>query len=156
MKVGITGHQSLPDAALEFATARVNELLDVWSEPHGLTALAAGSDQLFARCLLSRGCNYDLIVPSVDYRETFQDPASLRGYDELAAQADAVTELPYPKNSEAAFLCAGLIIAERSDIMVAIWDGEPARGLGGTADVVTYCRKIGTALEVIWPPGVKR
>ncbi len=32
----------------------------------------------------------------------------------------------------------GLVVVERCDLLLAIWDGHPAHGLGGTADIVAY------------------
>ena len=51
---------------------------------------------------------------------------------------------------------AGKAIAERSDLVLAVWDGRPAGGLGGTADVVKYARERGTTVAVIWPDGCAR
>ena len=45
---------------------------------------------------------------------------------------------------------------DRSSVLVAVWDGQPARGLGGTADVVAYARQRGVPMEVIWPQGATR
>jgi hypothetical protein len=45
---------------------------------------------------------------------------------------------------------------DRSSVLVAVWDGQPARGLGGTADVVAYARQRGVPMEVIWPRGATR
>jgi hypothetical protein len=47
-------------------------------------------------------------------------------------------------------------VVEASELLVAVWDGEPARGLGGTADVVAYAREGAIPVEVIWPEGATR
>ena len=38
----------------------------------------------------------------------------------------------------------------------AVWDGEPARAYGGTADVVAEARKRGIPVTIIWPEGASR
>ncbi len=38
----------------------------------------------------------------------------------------------------------------------AVWDGQPARGYGGTADVVACARDNGLPVRVIWPDGACR
>jgi len=43
---------------------------------------------------------------------------------------------------------AGEKIVEEADIVVAVWDGKPAAGLGGTADIVEYARELEKPL--IW------
>jgi hypothetical protein len=41
-------------------------------------------------------------------------------------------------------------------VLVAVWDGQPSRGLEGTADVVAYANQRGVPVEVIWPEGATR
>jgi hypothetical protein len=41
---------------------------------------------------------------------------------------------------ERAFLEAGKIIVELSDMMFAVWDGKQAEGQGGTGDVVNLAQ----------------
>jgi hypothetical protein len=43
-----------------------------------------------------------------------------------------------------------------ADQLVAVWDGLPARGYGGTADVVAAARRRGMPVVVVWPPGARR
>ena len=45
---------------------------------------------------------------------------------------------------------------DHADILVAVWDGLPARAYGGTADVINYAHTIGKPVEVIWPEGASR
>jgi hypothetical protein len=42
------------------------------------------------------------------------------------------------------------------DRLVAVWDGLPARGVGGTAEVVADARELGLPVEVVWPAGAWR
>jgi hypothetical protein len=42
----------------------------------------------------------------------------------------------------------GRIVIEQSDLLIAIWDGEEARGRGGTASVVQDARE--RQLPVVW------
>lgn len=35
----------------------------------------------------------------------------------------------------------------------AVRDGKPARGIGGTADIVSYARQNGIPVAVLWPEG---
>ncbi len=45
---------------------------------------------------------------------------------------------------------------DRADRLFAVWDGKPARGYGGTADVVSEARKRGLPVTIIWPEGATR
>ena len=44
----------------------------------------------------------------------------------------------------------------KADRLFAVWDGQPARGYGGTADVVAEARARGIPVTVIWPEGATR
>ncbi|MDP9110532.1 MAG: hypothetical protein M3M96_02725, partial [Candidatus Eremiobacteraeota bacterium] len=59
--------------------------------------------------------------------------------------------LPYDAPTGEAFLAAGKYLVENSDILFAVWDGEPSRGIGGTADVVSYARSAGRHIVRINP-----
>ena len=71
-------------------------------------------------------------------------------------RAAEVEQLAFDEPSEEAFLAAGRRVAEECDWLIAAWDGEPSRGLGGTADVVAYAGQIGKRVEVVWPKGLRR
>ena len=45
---------------------------------------------------------------------------------------------------------------DQAERTFAVWDGKPARGYGGTADVVAEARDRGTPVTVIWPEGATR
>ena len=72
--------------------------------------------------------------------------------DELLARADAVTELDGLRGSaaleEKAYLQAGIMTIMQSDFVVAIWDGEEARGVGGTAMIKEEALAVGKL--VVW------
>jgi hypothetical protein len=53
-------------------------------------------------------------------------------------------------------MAASEFMIDHADELYAVWDGQPARGHGGTADVVTYARQRGVSVRVIWPEGAER
>jgi hypothetical protein len=59
--------------------------------------------------------------------------------------------LAFASPSEQAFWTAGRQIVDGSDLLIAIWDGQEARGLGGTGDVVSYALDAGHAVLHIDP-----
>ena len=40
-------------------------------------------------------------------------------------------------------------IVDASDVMIAIWDGKLSQGLGGTGDIVEYCRQLGKPMAIV-------
>jgi hypothetical protein len=49
------------------------------------------------------------------------------------------------------YLECGLATVEEADLMIAVWDEEPSRGTGGTADVVAHARNFGRPLILLHP-----
>jgi len=139
MKVGITGHQNIgSDETVKWVTNILTAYINSISIESGITSLAIGADQLFAHFLQHRNIPYTVIIPCDNYEQTFSDTASLQNYQALLDASFNDFHLPFHEPTEAAFYQAGKEIVDRSDMMIAIWDGQPAKGLGGTGDIVTY------------------
>src|SRR5436190_23113300 len=155
--VGMTGHQGLPPRTAELVAAALRDKLAGYgSGLIGVTMLGPGADQLFARIVLELGGSLYVVVPATKYHDGFEDPAARRGYDELFARAGEVERLGHTDSTEQAHMDGGRTVVDRSSLLVAVWDGQPARGFGGTADVVAYARERGIPVEVVWPEGATR
>ena len=101
--------------------------------------LADGADQIAAQAAIERGWKLQAVLPFVreEYARDFEheDPAQV--FDDLLARADCVLELPGSRADEpAAYLLAGRATVAHCDILIALWDGAPPRGRGGTAEIV--------------------
>ncbi|WP_410644247.1 hypothetical protein [Amycolatopsis sp. lyj-346] len=154
--IGISGHQNLPDIARRHAERDIRTLLAQQNGPvTGLSSLAAGADHLFAGLLLAAGHRLHAVIPCRGYADTF-NPADLTVYQKLRGAAAEVTELAFAEPSEAAFDAAGKYVVEHCNLLVAVWDGQPAHGLGGTGDAVAHARELGRDVLISWPEGVRR
>ncbi|GHO85247.1 hypothetical protein [Dictyobacter formicarum] len=139
MKIGITGHQHLgSEATITWLWDVVDKLIHQYHVDFGITSLAIGADQLFAEILRKANIPYMAIIPSDDYETTFQNRNDLAHYQGLIRTASTQITLPFEKANETAFYEAGKQVVQRSDMLFAIWDGLPAKGLGGTGDIVQY------------------
>lgn len=154
-RIGVTGHQDLPVTAIDLITQGIRDILAQYDHVVGYSSLAAGADQLFAVEVLSRGGQLHAVVPSAGYETTLDgDAAEL--YTRLLAAACDTTQLAFSAPGEPAYEAAGQWVAERSEVLIAVWDGLPARGRGGTADTVAYARELDREVRVIWPDGMTR
>ncbi len=144
MMVGITGHQDLGSA--EDVAWVTRELRAIVARPDltsGVMSLAVGADQLFAALLSEQGKPFIVVQPCLQYESTFQRTEDLASYRALLDTASRVVVMPFVEPSEEAFWEAGKYVVDTSDYIVAVWNGQPARGLGGTGDVVRYCLEQG-------------
>lgn len=156
-RIGVTGHRGIPQEA----RAHVREAIDtalhrVEGSLEALSSLAVGADQLFAGLALARGAELTVVIPSEDYEDCFTDAAELARYRDLKERAAREVRLGHPHSTDEAYYAAGAYIADHCDLLLAVWDGRPARGLGGTGDIVAYARGLGRPVTVIWRDGVER
>ncbi|HXM57394.1 MAG TPA: hypothetical protein VOB72_18495 [Candidatus Dormibacteraeota bacterium] len=157
-RVGGTGHRLLPAATARLVEPALRELLGRCAGADGLvgvTLLDDGADLLFAQAILALGGALEVVLPASRYRDGLP-VHSLGAFDELLARATRIRRLPYVESTSEAHMAAGQVLVERADVVIAVWDGRPARGVGGTGDVVAYARARGVPVEVIWPPGASR
>jgi hypothetical protein len=154
--IGVTGHRTLSDLTRQLVFDAVKNELRSIPRPMVVTSLAAGADQLSASAALEVGARLSVIVPARNYISSFSADVDASNYQMLLSQAAEVKHMPYEEPSEEAYLAAGQEVVDLTDTLFAIWDGLPARGLGGTADVVRYARSVGRRVVVIWPRGSAR
>lgn len=155
--LGISGHRGLPSQTQKLVDGALRDALvpHAGSDLVGISCLAGGPDQLFARAVLDLGGALEVVVPAEHYRDGLE-PEEQDGYDELIATAAHIERLAFVESTSEAHLAAGQTIVDRCDLLFAVWDGQPSRGLGGTADTVAYARDRGVPVTVVWPQGATR
>lgn len=138
----MTGHRLLaphPDlpAAVDAALAAIE---DRRPGPRGLVSgFAEGADELVAARALQRGWTLHALLPLAPeaFAEDMERPGDYRELLARAATVETVTpELPRPD----CYRAAGLALLDRSDELVAVWNGSDARGTGGTGEIVAEAR----------------
>ncbi|MGW5849519.1 hypothetical protein ACWFQ8_16455 [Streptomyces sp. NPDC055254] len=156
-RIGVTGHRSIPDELLAHVESSLWAVLEAHEGPlEALSSLAEGADQLFAAIALEHGADLTVVIPSGDYEESFEDAGALARYQRLKHRATQEVRMDFTRSTDEAYYAAGTFIAGSCDRLVAVWDGLPARGHGGTAEIVAYARALGKPVTVIWREGVTR
>lgn len=151
-RVGFTGHQHRPGVSWVWVRAELESTIGNLGEPIiGLTCLAAGADQIFAEVILQLRGSLEAVVPFDTYPETFASEQDRTRFVRLLGQAVRRVDLHLCGSVEENYLAAGRFIVDRSQLLIAVWDREPAKGLGGTADIVRYARDQERILYVIDP-----
>ncbi|MGA9993895.1 MAG: hypothetical protein WBP93_00710 [Pyrinomonadaceae bacterium] len=140
MRIGITGHQRLKEPARwGWVKQELDRLLSSLTPPLiGITSLAVGADQLFANAVLQHGGSLEILIPFVGYESTFSEERDRQEYIRLLRHALKHEVLEKYGSDEEAYLASGKRMVDQSELLVAVWDGMPAAGLGGTGDVVSY------------------
>jgi hypothetical protein len=156
-RLAFTGHRGLPDDVerlIDDALRTELERFDA-TELVGYSSLADGADTLFAQAILDLGGRLVAIIPAADYRHVL--PAAHRPVlDDLIAQAVEVVTIDFPESTSESHMAAARWFLDHTEELVAVWDGQPARGYGGTGDIVALARDRQIPVSVIWPDGAHR
>jgi hypothetical protein len=168
VRIGVTGHRDVTSRqTLVDVPARVRELLPRGSATRVrlgvVSALAEGADRLvvdevFAYAdVRNEDARLEVILPfdrSRYVREQRFSAAAEATFTELLDRATSVTELDgsgsYDGSLDRAYEAAGRQVVARSDVLVALWDGEASRGRGGTAETLLHATEMGK--PCIWVP----
>ena len=128
------------------------------------TALAEGADRIVADAVLE----FDqaiakVVLPLVEeeYEEDFQSADSLDDFRRLLRMDPNPVHLKKQRLLEEwlpdqvmeqrrnAYFNVGKYIVDECDVLIAVWDGLPAKGRGGTLDVIEYARSIQRPIIII-------
>jgi hypothetical protein len=154
-RIAISGHRGLPAHVQQLVDQAIRAALAGLDAVTGLSCLADGPDQIFARAVLDHGGQIEAVIPAARYRDGLPAGAHAE-YDRLLARAVQVHRLPFTQSTSEAHMAASELMIKKADQLWAVWDGQPARGYGGTADVVTAARNAGLPVQLIWPSGAHR
>ncbi len=148
--IGVTGHRNLCTEELPVLRGIVRNELDTLKKkcPHSpvivMSSLAEGADQLCAKVALEEGLGLivPLPMPEDEFIRDF-DEGSKSAYEELKAKADSCFVVPhrepYAEGRDYLYRQADIYVAEHCHILMALWDGSPARPGGcGAAETVDF------------------
>jgi SMODS and SLOG-associating 2TM effector domain 1 len=172
-RIGVTGHRDLtdPDALRPRIREAIVRLLMLVPVAPGaglalvvVSALAEGADRLVTEEVLATGddrlvlqdvladldARLEVALPmdAEEYAEDFETEESKLEFCYLLAQArpSDIWQAPDWLEREEAYERAGRYVVDRSDAIIAVWNGEKSRGRGGTAEIVGYAQEKGVPI----------
>lgn len=159
--IGVTGHRWIEEtrevlAAIDHVIEKIHQLYP----GHNLTVLsplAQGADRVVAKHLLhQQGTQLIAILPMpIDqYLTDFPSDKAKVEFHHLLDQAGEIIELPQPTSRDEAYAAVGKYTLDHCDLLIAIWDGQVAKGKGGTGEIVHTARERG--LPLAWIQHVQR
>jgi len=151
--VGFSGHRQIidPDGLAKAIAAALESLRQrAQGEWLGLSSVAEGGDQLFIAQVRALGLSWHAVLPlpRTEFAKDFP-PAEWAAVEKILEQAEHVRVITENGTREDAYLDCGMATVDGADVLLAVWDGEPARGRGGTGDVVAYARSLGKPMILI-------
>jgi hypothetical protein len=178
--VGFTGHRHLGQHSNATANAireAIDNLASRFPRIAGVSSTASGADTLFAEEMLRRKAPLSVVLPFAcdRFKKDFErEPSDAwersqeiirRAVDlDVVHQLDAdiatvvESDLPLGERNELdrtrdgkAYWEATIRTVDRSHVLLAIWNGNPGKGEGGTSDAIKYARRIGLPLIIFNP-----
>lgn len=170
LRIGITGHKNLDKRQIKKIETAVDEAISFIERkfPRNyltvFSPLAAGADRLVARRLLERDATRLIAVLPFDQDNYINEFGSTDDYllDKegaelrqelkywLSQKAQEIIEMPLSPTRRAAYLKAGNFIAENSDILIAVWDGNEDPESSITAQIVARALSLHKPVCHIW------
>ena len=175
LSVGVTGHRAdvLPAGSLPALRSRIRDILLLLMEAGAglleregdcfagapprlrfVSPVADGADQIAAEVALELGWELQAVLPfgRAEYRASLANDEAREGFDTLLGRATCVLELPGDKDRQLdAYVMTGRATVAHCDILIAVWDGLPPRGRGGTGEVAVHAITHGTAVIHVLP-----
>ena len=176
LRIGITGHIGLDPAKMEQLERGIEEAIRHIEQTFPkrcltvFSPLAVGADRLVARKLLERKGSRLIAVlpmPEADYlddfgptdlhRENYEGAEARQEFRHwLSHRAIETIVVPASPTRNESYEKAGFYVAEYSDVMIAVWDGLPSQGRGGTAEIVAKAKALGKPICHIWAGNYKK
>ncbi|MEO5915173.1 MAG: hypothetical protein ABIS50_13135 [Luteolibacter sp.] len=144
--VGFAGHRGVPDrAAAKAVISRELKTIcgTVSGELVGISSAAAGADLLFLDACREAGLKTVVLLPfpKERFQEDFGDPADWEHACRCMDDAWWCEVSPGGEGAPAAYHVVARESLEVADRMLFLWDGQPARGIGGTGETVREAKE---------------
>jgi uncharacterized phage-like protein YoqJ len=148
IRIGVTGHRILANQEKVRSGIRdvIHRLIISFHENEWeiISALAEGADCLFVEEVMNQlHAKLSAVLPLLvsEYLQEFHEPSRKSTFEDLLNKAKKIVRIEQKPSREEAYLEAGRYIVDHCDILVAIWDGQKAQGIGGTGDIVKLARQ---------------
>ena len=156
--IAITGHRKLAnqDEVRQNIALSLQYFQSLDKDLLAISALAVGADTIFAQEAIKINIPVRYVLP-FDLKEYEKDfsPSELEVMRDLLAQNEQKYEVASflkdsnPDTRNEAYLVVGKHLVDECDVLLAVWDGQVAKGKGGTGDVVAYARTQGKKLHIV-------
>lgn len=118
-----------------------------------VSCIAYCPDTWFTEDVLKRGGRLEVVIPATAYRAGPPEKWHHDAYDRPMSRAAEVHETGTTESTGEPHRAGGEILVGLADELLAVWDGKPARGFGGTADLMAHAERTGRPFWALRPEG---
>jgi hypothetical protein len=152
LAIGFTGHRALDDETecrMSIADFLQQKKRSGAGVVYGVCSAAAGGDLVFAEACLELGIPLRVLLPfaAEEFRKDFAQSDWSR-VERVLTQAVSVEVVSSSQSRNECYYECGIETVLQARILLALWNGEPSQGLGGTGDIVSFAKGLGK--PVVW------
>ena len=152
LAIGFTGHRTLPsetECRKQMLHLLAQQKAAFAGTVYGVCSVAAGGDLLFAESCAALGIPLRILLPLPieDFGADF-DPSNWARAQHAISNAISVDVVGSAEPRNERYYECGLETVQQSQLLFAIWNGQPANGLGGTQEIVAFASRMGR--PVVW------
>ena len=152
--IGFAGHRNVPDRG-ELSRVIRNELKK-FRELYGvrvtaISSVAAGADLVFLKTCTELRIPAIMILPfgKMRFAEDFENAEEWKLAESLMSISLATYVIRGKFEAPEAYQVVSRQLLEWADAFLFVWNGDPARGLGGTGETVDEARDLGIPARII-------
>jgi hypothetical protein len=158
VRVGVTGHRVLTDIGRIVSGVRraIETIQRAYADPPltVVSSLAEGADRIVVEEVLrTPGACLVVALPFSlhQYTRDFgpSESPSRAQFDNLLGLAGEIHVVAPVASRAEGYALAGEYVLEHCDVLLAVWDGRPSQGRGGTAEIVQRARTLGKPLVIV-------
>ncbi len=150
-KIGIIGHRDLGNqerhSNIHYCCHRLlKEVKQKYPNVVAISAISDGADSIFANSAISLEIPLETIIPFGKFANDFKQGAPYIKHRELRKLSMTETKVNFSERSKLAYKKSMEWLVFKSNIIVAIWDGQKLGSIGGTWEAICLCMKINKTL----------
>jgi hypothetical protein len=153
LAIGFTGHRNIPheDQSRQLIRDFLAKRKEMTSASvYGVSSVAAGGDLLFAESCVALGIPLRVLLPlPVNQFCTDFDPPTWSRAEQVMKEAISIEVVGEGDVRSERYYACGLETVQQSELLLALWNGQPADGLGGTEEIVTFAKQLGRCVNWI-------
>lgn len=152
--IGFAGHRNVPDRG-ELSRA-IRDELERFRELYGarvtaISSVAAGADLVFLKACAELRIPAIMILPfeKMRFAEDFENAEEWKLAESLMSISLATYVIRGNFEAPEAYQVVSRQLLEWTDAFIFVWNGDPARGLGGTGETVEEAKDLGIPARII-------
>jgi hypothetical protein len=145
--IGVIGHCDLGgQEEFSYVHLCLHEILTTLRKKYhtvkAISAISEGADSIFAQSAVSMGIQLESVIPFDEFTSDFTKQETYERYKCLRNKSESEIRINFTERSGRAYRKSMEWVVFKSNVVIAVWDGEEIGSVGGTWEAVSLCKKL--------------